>query len=338
MEKDWIFKTDEHSSVQMNHKGIQFSVEYATELLGVISILCSDQYAICDAGEECCNAEYRNEVLSFFGAWKGSEVTRLLERLSDDYNFNFDAPVDLFLQLKHGVTPDLEVLCRHRKPVPPELFAHFLDLVEQFEAESGFGDFFEEHRAYYETILHRFIADYDEYCPLDFLTEYLGAAPENRYHVNMMLGITNSNYGVTVGNDLYANLCPNHKSRFGQMPDFSYAPVYWTTLIVHEFAHSFVNPVSARHSSQIGEKDLAPYRDILREMMYGDSLETYINETIIRAIECLYVRKHFPAHHEAYVSDYVDEGFVKIREVEELLQDMNGTSLEADYEKLLNMF
>ena len=53
-------------SVEINHRGMTFSVEYATELLGVISILCGDQDAICDAGAEWGNGEYRNEVLCLF--------------------------------------------------------------------------------------------------------------------------------------------------------------------------------------------------------------------------------------------------------------------------------
>lgn len=41
-----------NKSVEINHRGMTFSVEYAIELLGVISILCGDQDAICDAGAE----------------------------------------------------------------------------------------------------------------------------------------------------------------------------------------------------------------------------------------------------------------------------------------------
>lgn len=246
--------------------------------------------------------------------------------------------MDLFLQRKHGVEPDLEVLCRYRKPIPPELFSHFLDLVDRFEMQSGFSEFYEAHRVYYEVTLRRFIEDYDAFQPLDFLTEYLAVDTERRYHVNLMLGITNSNYGVTVGENLYANCCPNGKSRFMPMPDFSNSPIYWTTLIVHEFAHSFVNPISERNMERIAEIDLASYCDTLHQMMYGDSMETYINETIIRAIECLYVCRYFADQYDAYVKDYVDEGFCKIREVEDLLAGMSGSSLEAEFEKILSVF
>lgn len=76
--------------------------------------------------------------------------------------------MDLFLQRKHGFEPNLEVLCRHRKSIPPELFSHFLDLVDRFEIQSGFSEFYEAHRTYYEVTLRRFIEDYDAFQPLDF--------------------------------------------------------------------------------------------------------------------------------------------------------------------------
>ena len=40
----------------------------------------------------------------------------------------------------------------------------------------------------------------------------------------------------------------------------------------------------------------------------------------------------------ANVKDYVDEGFGKVSEVEELLAGMNGGSLEAEFEKILSVF
>ena len=325
------------NSISINHSGIRFSVEYATELLGVISILCKDQDAICDAGEERCNEEYRIEVLAYFQKWKDSEITRLLEHLSDEYNFNYDAPVELVLLLKHRQPIDLETLCLHRKPVPPALFEHFVNLLIRFESESNFQEFYETHRHYYKCILDRFIADYDIFKPLDFLVRYLGIANDNVFNVNLMLGITNANYGVTVGNHRYANLRPNGKSRFLPMPDYSFSAIYWTTLIVHEFAHSFVNPVTAKFRAQISTIDILPYADILKEMMYGSSLETYINETVIRAIECLYVKQHFPSCYEEYISNYEDEGFCQIREVTRKL-NVEERTLEDSIQDIINMF
>lgn len=251
------------------HEGICFSVAYATELLGVISILCDDQDAICDAGVERCNAAYREDVLRHFSGWKGSEITRLLERLSDEYNFNYDAPVELVVRRGCCAPIDREALCLHRKLIPPELFGCFLMLLDQFEEDSGFAGFYEDHREMYRQAISHFIADYDMYAPL---------------------------------------------------PDYSCSAIYWTTLIVHEFAHAFVNPVTALHREQIAGIGLREYRQLLKEMMYGQSLETYINETVIRAMECIYVGRYFPAQHEAYVQEYEQDGFGKIRQVEEVLR------------------
>lgn len=324
------------SSVCIHHDGISFSVEYATELLGVVSILCQDQDTICDAGTQRCNAEYRAKVIQFFQAWRDSELTQLLERLSDDYNFNYDAPVDLMLQRKHQQPIDLNQLCLHRKPIPQVLFDRFLEQLDRFEAESNFRAFYDSHRSDYEAALRHFIMDYDAYRPLDYLNDYLGLAPGMDFHVNLMFGITNSNYGVSVGKHLYANLRPNSKTRFAPLPDYSYSLIYWTTLIVHEFAHPFVNRIFAKFRQQIGRVDITPYSTILKEMMYGDSLETYINETIIRTIECMYVKAHFPSCHEEYVQEYEEDGFIRIRQTEQILGC--GKNLESVFADILDLF
>lgn len=321
-------------SVEFWENGLSFSVEYATELLGAVSILCANQEAICDAGLPQCNEEYREEILDTFRSWQGSELTRMLEVFSDQYHFNYDAPVELVLCLKHNLPIDRAALFLHRKPIPPELFDRFLAEFRRFEQETDFAAFYASRANYYETLLHHFMEDYRQYDPLAYLTDFLKIPPGKNFHINLMAGITNSNYGVTVGNDLYANLCPYDRTRYGTMPDYSYDLIYWTTLIVHEFAHAFINPYTAAYRDLIAQKDISPYSALLRELEYGNSLETYINETVIRAIECLYVNQHFPARHDALLREYVDEGYHKIPQVEELLRH----GLKTNYLKILSIF
>lgn len=321
-------------SVELRENNLTFSVEYATELLGCAYILCPDQEAVCEAGLPRCNEEYRNRILTDFRPWQGSRLTQLLELFSDEYNFNYDAPVSLVLHMKHGIPVDREALFFQRKPIPEPLFDEFLAELARFERESGFAAFYKSRAAYYRGLLEHFIVDYRRHDPLAYLTGLLPVPPEKQFHINLMAGITNGNYGVTAGNHLYADLDPNGRTRYGDMPDYSYGLIYWTTLVVHEFAHAFINPLTASYREAIARKELAPYAKLLRELEYGDSLETYINETIIRAIECRYVAAFFPDRHDALLGEYVDEGYDKISQVEGLLD----IGLEAQYSKILSLF
>lgn len=326
------------SPVSILHRGVTFTVDPATELLGVLSILCENQDAVCDAGRERCNKQYRDEVLSFFAPFRGCTVTKQLETFSDRYNFNYDAPVALFLHLFHGMPVNREELFRFRKPIPDEAFDAFIQSAYRFRRESCFDAFYDSHQAMYEQLLHHFIADYDQYDPLGFLQNYLKTPPDHDYCINLMTGVTNSNYGVALGNTLCTNICPNHRTRYAPLPDFSFQPIYWTTLIVHEFAHPFVNPIVYQHTAAVSTIDKAPYHTLLQELMYGDSMETYIAETLIRAIECLYVQKVFPDKHEDYLQEYMDEAYIHIRAAEQMLLAHDGEPLLHYFSRFLSLF
>ncbi len=300
---------------EIKRGGITFCVDYYVELLGVLSILCEDQDAICDAGRVRCNKTYVRQVEAYFGNADCEELTKLLALFSDDYNFNYDAPVALMLMLSNGAEIDKEELFRHRKPIPDGLFERFLTLLAEFEQSSNFAAFYQRHLAMYQRLAEHFIADYERYHAHEFLRHFFADNGDTERVINLMVGITNANYGAAVGNKIYANIRPYDETRYGMLPDFSFDPLYFTTLIVHEFAHSYVNPMVAKHRSVIEGISPEKYGAALDMMCYGDSVETLICETVIRAIECLYVREHFWGYYEEYVSSYIEEGYTEIRDV-----------------------
>ena len=93
-------------SVCVKYDSLVFEVNYYTELLGVLGILSDDQDAICDAGAEWGNSIYRNQVLEFFSKFKNHKAVKWLEILSNQYNFNYDAPVNLVLLMYYGLEID----------------------------------------------------------------------------------------------------------------------------------------------------------------------------------------------------------------------------------------
>lgn len=56
-------------------------------------------------------------------------------------------------------------------------------------------------------------------------------------------------------------------------------------LVAHEFAHTVINPLTARHASQVADtaENFEPLRDVMRREGYS-SWEQVINESVIRAI------------------------------------------------------
>ena len=137
-----------------------------------------------------------------------------------------------------------------------------------------------------------------------------------------MCGVTSANYGVKVKNKIYANIRPYKQGRIPDQPCFSYEPIYYTTLVLHEFAHSFINDWVEKSCQNI-LVDIKKYKKILSGFAYGENIDVYISETIIRAIECLYVLNEFSDRYESYITEYENEGFILIRKVVEKIKSFN---------------
>lgn len=99
-------------------------------------------------------------------------------------------------------------------------------------------------------------------------------------------------------------------------------------MILHEFTHAFINPLIKKFERIINKIDI-------NKFAYGDSLSVYIAETVIRAIECIYVKQQFPTEHEAYIQDNVKEGFILIRGVENILISKNK---DSRLNEIINVF
>ncbi len=328
----------QHQSLTMKHGDIYFTVDYYTELLGVMGILSDRQYDICEMGLERCQKQYRDEILSRFSRYKNHKAVHLLELFSDKYDFNYDAPVELALRIGRGADIDKDELCRGRKPIDSGLFDEFIDAFNDFDKTSGFEEFYKAHIEYYRESIENFISDYDKYKPLDWLLEALAVPTGFDFSINLMHGITNANYAALLEDGIVINIRPYFKTRYEHMPDFSYSSVYWTTLVVHEFAHGLINPLTRRHSHLISNIDKRPYEQLLKELCYGTSLETYINETLIRSLECLYVKENFKELYEQFIDDYREEGYDKIPRIIELTKKKESFRLESYIDEIIEIF
>ena len=149
-----------------------------------------------------------------------------------------------------------------------------------------------------------------------------------KFKINLMHSITNANYGLLLGDNITINIRPYYKTRNIGHPDFSYSKIYWTTLIVHEFAHGFVNPLVKKYRDVIKKVNITPYDEILKKLCYGDDLETFINENIIRALECLYVKESFNDYYNEYLNDNIEDGYEMIPEIIEFIKNTNYQNID----------
>lgn len=306
-------------SVELKEKEVVYTINYYTELYGVISVLSENQKAIKNAGAERANEKYREEILNYFNVFKNHEVCKMLESFSTDSNFNYDAAVTMFLQLANGKL-DRKLLCKDRGLITKKEFNNLIKKINYFEKSSNFKYFYTKSTKDYVKFLNNFVTDTKKYDPIKYLLNFLNLKNRKKLYINLMCSVASGNYCSMVGNKVYLNVQPYLKSRFNGYPDFSYEPIYYTTLILHEYAHLFINRLVEKQKGLIKNIDIADYEEILQNAEFGDNLEIYISETIIRAIECLYVKDVFPDKFDEHLTGYYKEGFVKIFKVVHLLE------------------
>ena len=93
-----------------------------------------------------------------------------------------------------------------------------------------------------------------------------------------------------------------------------------TTLILHEFAHSFINAITDRYENIVNSIDDKLFSLAFQNNPYGESKVTVINESIIRAIECRYLKDNFPSSYNEIKNDYINDGFILISKLEEVFE------------------
>ncbi len=306
-------------------------VSPAVECLGVIFVLGDFKLNIIR-----CNEQYRNIIKEFFVDFKQYKIIEICNNFFDG---RYDAPVELFIHLQNGIMPSKPLLQRLNMSL--EDYELLVTELKKFILESNFNEFFEKNKAYYKISINRYVDRIKEFSPDEYLFEFLGLKSDN-LNILCMFGVTTSNYGINVNNKLYCCIRPYFKSNFTNDLDFAYDLVYSSTLILHEYAHSFINPLTDKHlkNEDINYKKCKPALD---KNPYGTHLKTVVNETIIRALECLYVKKNFTNGYEELKQDYINDGFVCIDETIKSLENYDKKrckykDIEDYYEELIKIF
>src|SRR5699024_6620883 len=106
----------------------------------------------------------------------------------------------------------------------------------------------------YKRSIDKFIDRIEDYSPHKYLFSFIGEKPE-KFVINLMHSVTNSNYGLSTEKNLYVCVAPNGPSDIYGEPDFASNLSNITSLILHELAHYFINPLTKKYSNYIKDID-----------------------------------------------------------------------------------
>jgi len=314
--------------------GLKVLVNPYVELLGVIFVL-----ADFENNKIRNNEEYLSLIKKEFFIYKNNELVLKFKELLKNGSFKYDAPLEMVLRFVNNENPTKELL--QRANINKKEFEKLKIQFFEFYQEVNFQSFIEKNKSEYILNIDRFIERLKSNSPHEFLFDFLGMK-NNNLNVVLMHSVTTSNYGIMSGGQLYCLVRPYYKTRFNSF-DFAYDLPYVTSLLLHEFAHSFINPLTDKFlldKTKINKRKLEP---VMNEHPYGSDYIVAIYETIIRTIECLYIKRFFVDNYSEFKQEYIDEGFTLIEDLSEFFEKYLKTrrpnsSIEDIYPQILEYF
>jgi hypothetical protein len=221
----------------------------------------------------------------------------------------------MFMAIYLSQPPSLEQLVPFSSMIPErrwgeENAGRFAKLLKQFYADAKYEDFFKAHEGLYTIAQERFMPVYKA-LDTDWYNQYYGSQPDGSLNVIIGLGLGGGNFGPKVKHpggreDSYAIMGTSSIDSTDQ-------PVYsvdnYLPTLIHEFNHSFVNPLTKKYEKDFEGSGLKLFELVKAGMgnQHYTSWQTMMNESLVRASVIRYLLKHNPGGKEAryqLISDF----------------------------------
>jgi hypothetical protein len=268
---------------------LNVAIDPRVELMSVIFRLAGKEY------NQCRVDSYAKDVEKHFGKFREHPAVVIARKVCKERGVSYDACMSMAVHIS-----DAEK-CDERMPFDPwpenldrrwtvDGTREFLAATRQFVKDTHFNDFMADHRSLYETTQTRMNDLLEKNAHLEWFDEFFGDRPQASFTI--ILGMLNgpSNYGARFRSadgkeDLYCIFGIWETDKEG-LPKFNRSMM---GTIVHEFCHSYVNPLGSQYATQIAKyaKLYDPIADTMRSQAYP-LWAICVNEHIVRACTTRY--------------------------------------------------
>ena len=333
------------------------TIDPRIELLSVVGVLADHQ------GMTNYDIRYKQEILNHFSDHRHHHAVTFLRgvmaralasdayaivmiHLSQPPALNFESPVND--DVAEGYTSQAVAEGYITQAFGGDInIIAFVEGVRDFANDSNFNDFFASNHEFYESLRSETLAKLGNTDYMAVLEQYLGEK-HGSYHIILGPLLHHGGFGPSIVRDegvidLFSIVGPVGEN--DGFPDFGdlarLQDVLW-----HEFAHSFVDPITAAHLESV-EKYSALYTPIADQMVSAGGYmnwQTTVNEHIIRAITCrLFHSEMGPEAGERALESERKKGFKYIDAIHSklLFYEANRTtygSLKSYYPKIVEAF
>ena len=271
---------------------IRVEVSEAVELMSILARTAGNkEYNMDMAGQ------YTKDTEVWFAPYKQHAAVVCFQNLRDQYGISYDAVMSMAIHLDIdggkikflGEQADLE------KRWSNVDIDDFIDKLNTFYTDTRFHDFFEQHRTFYDEGLKAYETSVMTYFHQEWYARFYGTAPTDRFRIVIGFTCGGGNYGSCCQlpgqpREAYA-ICgyyinPQTGKPYGEGANMA-------TTLIHEFNHSFVNPLlnneaNASLIANIGQK-LHKFSAYAMERQAYTNWQTVVNESIVRAAVILYM-------------------------------------------------
>jgi len=275
---------------------IAVSVDPRLELLSIVFRFAGNH----EFNQPTSNSPYARKVEERFGSLMGHAAIVRARELRNQHSISYDAVASLAMHAKDITTLRIgdgsaSVYERLDQRWTLELANDFLELVADFRDESKFAEFFASNEKLYSAVQGRMRDLLDRKLDAAWFAKFYGAAGTATFAVHPGLLLGGQNFGVSVRHpDGREEITPN----IGCWEyDGEGVPIFADgvlPIIVHEFCHSYVNPIVDARLSEFKSSgaSIFPHVRAKMEAQAYKEWRTVVCESIVRASVVVYLRAH----------------------------------------------
>lgn len=245
---------------------MKFIVDKRTELMSIVLALSQGNEYIEEHFSFDIKDKYRQKVYNHFYKFKNHKAIKLAKQLAqNDEGFSFDNPIRLAFALNEQLEFNGQIeeyLLQELKS--EELLSEFMCEIVSFARDSNFEEFYIANNDYYffelEELKQLFNAE-QFVCELE---EFLKVKIKENFIINIVPMLINANHGFKIDGANFVNIGMLSED-FKTIEKFNNGTVH---IIIHEFAHNFVNCYTNNNKLQIPEE----LTNKLKNMGYRNSI------------------------------------------------------------------
>ena len=283
---------------------------------------------------KCKSKRFMSNLNEHFKEYRDHPAVKMAAELRNKRSVSYDAVMSMAVHIKD--INNCAGLVRF-EPRPDTLDGRwrideareFLAKCRDFVSDTNFDAFLQKNKPMYDIATQRLQQLVDSQAKLQWFDEFFGTKSDKQF--NLVISILNgtSSYGTRVktGDKLqvYSILGVWRIEWFGWgNPTFNPGIV---STIVHEFGHSYCNPLMDKYMDQFegfGKKFYNKHKKQMKNQAYGN-WRTMMYESLVRACEVRYAMANGGLQRAERIAGYqIKRGFVWTKELSELL---------AEYEK-----